>query len=82
MIFNFSWYPYVLLVSSLFLLITIGVYTYFHQLLNEYTRIMRHFAIAMYAAFTLLAILQLVSMDTLGDELCKASGMRQYRNLK
>jgi hypothetical protein len=35
---------------------------------------MRHFAIALLAAFIVLAIAQFLSMDTMGAVLCKASG--------
>ena len=71
---NSSWYPYILISSSLFLCLTIGIYTYFDKLLNFYTRIMRHFAIALLAAFIVLAIAQFLNMDTMGYAFCKASG--------
>ena len=62
-----------MLLSSLFLLVTIAIYSYYSQLLNEYTRIMRHFAIALYVAFTFLAITNL-GYGVIGDYFCRISG--------
>ena len=73
--FHFSWYSYILLTSSLFLLVTIAIYSYYSQLLNEYTRIMRHFAIALYVAFTFLAITNL-GYGVIGDYFCRISGKK------
>ena len=61
--------------SSLLLLVTIAIYSYYNQLLNEYTRIMRHFAIALYVAFTFLAITNL-GYGVIGDYFCRISGKR------
>ena len=76
-----SWYPYVMLVTSVFLLATIGIYTYFQKLLNFYTRIMRHFAFSLFVAFVILSLNQMSfwselveAMDEAGVILCKTSG--------
>ena len=76
-----SWYPYVMLVTSVFLLVTIAIYTYFQKLLNFYTRIMRHFAFSLFVAFVILSLNQMSfwsdmveAMDEAGNILCKASG--------
>ena len=76
-----SWYPYVMLVTSVFLLTTIGIYTYFQKLLNFYTRIMRHFSFSLFVAFVILSLNQMSfwgemveALDDAGSILCKASG--------
>ena len=58
------------MVSSFFLVITVGIYAYYrNQLLtvgnkkNYYARIMMHFAIALFLAFTILWIGQVVSLE-------------------
>ena len=78
---TFSWYPYVMLVTSVFLLATIGIYTYFQKLLNFYTRIMRHFAFSLFVSFVILSLNQMSfwselveAMDEAGVILCKTSG--------
>ena len=57
-------------------MITVGIYTWFHKLLNYYSRIMRHFAIALLAAFVVLAIIQLTTVDMIGWGSCKALGKK------
>ena len=53
---NQKFYPYILLCSSIFLLLTIIVYTrYSKKLLNFYTRVVRHFAFVLMMCFLMLA---------------------------
>ena len=55
-----TFYPYVLMASSLFLLLTIIIYTYYSdKLLNFYTRVVRHFTFVLMICFLLLAIQKL-----------------------
>jgi type II secretory pathway component PulF len=51
-------YPYILLTSSVCLLVTWLVYTVYPKLQNHYTRIMRHFTFSMMTAFIILSINQ------------------------
>ena len=72
------WYPYVLITSSLFLLLTVGIYSYYDKLLNYITRIMRHFAISLFISFILLSLnlmhFAVEPVDDIGRTLCKISG--------
>ncbi len=70
----FRFYPYVLLLSSLFLCATLIVYTAFPKLLNHYTRVMRHFTFTMMISFVNLAINQLVSLVDSNPIMCKVFG--------
>ena len=70
-----------MLVTSVFLLATIAIYTYFQKLLNFYTRIMRHFSFSLFVAFMILSLNQMSfwgemveAMDEAGSILCKTSG--------
>ena len=55
-----TFYPYVLITSSFFLLLTIIIYTYYSdKLLNFYTRVVRHFTFVLMICFLLLAITKL-----------------------
>ena len=67
--------PYFLIASSIFLLITVAIYTWMHKLLNYYSRIMRHFAVSLFAAFIVLAIVKLTNKHDVGWGPCKALGM-------
>jgi len=67
-------YPYILLVNCLFLLITLMVYTLYPKLLNHYTRLMRHFVVAMLGAYLLLSTNQQVRLADLSQPFCIASG--------
>ena len=52
----FSWYIAFYVISSMFLVVTICIYTYHTKLLNNYTRIMRQYALQLTMAFLLMAI--------------------------
>ena len=68
--------PYLLLVASLFLVLTIGIYTAYPKLLNNYTRIMRHFAFALFLAYTCLWPQQMFPASN-DPFVCKMTGMLQ-----
>ena len=53
-------YPYIMLLSCLFLLITLIIYSAIPKLLNHYTRLMRHYVVTIMVAFVVLAIQNLV----------------------
>ena len=53
-LFIFRFTPYVLAVGTVFLAMTLGIYTKYPKLLNTYTRIMRHYAMTLFFAFTCL----------------------------
>merc|ERR1739848_947222 len=56
---KFEFYPYVLLTSCIFLLVTLSIYTVFSsKLLTHYTRLMRHLCMTLFAAFLILSINQ------------------------
>ena len=69
-----QWQPYVLSLSSVFLLLTVAIYTYFGQLLNHYTRIMRHFALNLFIAFVVLACNNLIAEEIVETGLCEFIG--------
>lgn len=76
---KFGFYPYILISSTVFLAITLVVYTVFNRLQNVYTLLMRHFAGNMMLAFILLAINQLVTFGNISLSLCKLNGfLQQY----
>lgn len=64
----------ILLINSFLFLLTFAIYTAFPKLLStSYSRLMRHFVVAMFAAFLVLSINQFVSFrDT--PVLCQLSG--------
>ena len=62
-----------MLTSSIFLFITLIVYTYIPKLLTHCTRLMRHFAFALMLAFMFMAIPQL-NMRIDGTLLCALFG--------
>jgi hypothetical protein len=64
-------YPYILMVSCLFLLATLIIYTIWSKfLLNHYTRIVRHFTFSMMVAFIVLVINQMYSFSENYPTLC------------
>jgi hypothetical protein len=74
--FRCSYYPYVLAVDSGFLLATLVVYTALPELLNSYTRLMRHFTFNMFVAKVLLAVNQFVYLGDFSRQLCVSFGER------
>ena len=79
---SFRFYPYVLLTSTVFLLLTLIVYSYWSRLLNPYTRLMRHFALSMMLAFILLSINQLVAFGDISSIVCAANGLFYFSGYK
>ena len=71
-------YPVVLCISCIFLLATIFVYTKYDELLNHYTRIMRHFAISMFFAFFVLIINQTTDFVEESQAICKVIGKKKF----
>lgn len=69
-----SFYPHILIASSVCLFITLMIYTIFPKLLNHYTRLMRHYTLSMMCAFILLSINQLTYLGSFSPNLCKVSG--------
>ena len=74
-LFICRFYPYVLITSTVFLLITLAIYTIWSQLLNLYTRLMRHFTLAMLLAFVSLSINQLITLGNYSAILCSIMGL-------
>ena len=76
---NQKFYPYILLCSSIFLLLTIIVYTrYSKKLLNFYTRVVRHFAFVLMMCFLMLATQKLWNS---GLETQRTSLAKEYPKL-
>lgn len=76
---KFEFYPYVMLLSCLFLLATLVIYMAYPKLLNHYTRVMRHFTFAFFIAFLTLSFNQLVAVGNWSQWLCKAFAfLEQY----
>lgn len=76
---KFKFYPYLLMVSSIFLVLTIMVYSVVPTLLNQLTRLMRHFSVSMLIGFIILIINQLESSySTTHPVLCKLFGFTQH----
>ena len=59
-----SFTPYVLAGGTVLLAITLGIYTKYPKLLNTYTRIMRHFALTLFLAFTCLWTQQIFDLQS------------------
>ena len=55
----FRYYPYIMITSSIFLLLTALIYSYIPKLLDPYTKLMRHYTVNLMMALLLLAIAQL-----------------------
>lgn len=69
-------YPYIMLLSCLFLLITLIIYSAIPKLLNHYTRIMRHYVVTIMVAFLILAIQNLIGkLDKTSPGACKFLGL-------
>ena len=49
-----EFYPIIILLGTILLAVTIGIYTLYPKLLNPYTRMMRHFAFVLFLAFSIL----------------------------
>ena len=76
---KFSFYPYILITSAVFLLLTYAVYTIWDKLLNPYTRLMRHFVLNLAAAFIIFGVNQFTLLSDVSMFLCKFSGFaKQY----
>ena len=56
---KFKFYPYIQMVSCFFLLLTLIVYSVVPNLLNFYSRLMRHYVVTLFMAFSILATIQL-----------------------
>ena len=69
-----QWKLYILILFRAFLLLTVAVYTNFGQLLNHYSRIMRHFALNLFIAFVVLACSNLMVKRIVETGLCKFIG--------
>ena len=64
-----------LVISSILLMVTIGIYTYYKQLLTEYTRIMRHFASVLLVTYIILVINKSTHLgDSVSHGVCLVSG--------
>ena len=79
-IFNFvmffRFYPYILIVSCLFLLATLIIYSVIPKLLNHYTRLMRHYVVSIMVAFLTLATTNLEGdIHETNPGLCKFLGL-------
>ena len=62
-IFIFRFYPYIMLISCVFLLVTLLIYSIVPGLLNHYTRIMRHFVATILIAFLIMVVNQMEYKD-------------------
>ena len=71
-------YPYILIVSAIFMLITIVIYTVYPKLLNHYSRLMRQYSFSMMLAFSFLAIIQLKAKDEMNISLCVFFGRLSF----
>ena len=71
----FRFYPYILLVSCLFMLATIFIYGFhYKQLLNHKTWIMIHHTFTLMIAFVILALNQIINVKEISQGFCKFSG--------
>ena len=75
-IMYFRFYPYILIVSCLFLLATLIIYSVIPKLLNHYTRLMRHYVVSIMVAFLTLATTNLEGdIHRTNPGLCKFLGL-------
>ena len=74
----FSVYMAFLIMSSILLTITICVYTYYTKLLNDYTRLMRHYAFVLNLAFVVMTINK---DNTFSNELCQFNGKEKSQKM-
>nr|XP_040579384.1 G-protein coupled receptor Mth2-like isoform X1 [Lepeophtheirus salmonis] len=77
--FNFfRYYPIILIGSAFFLFLTILIYSvYGKKLLNHYTRLMRHFTVGLFVAFTVLSFNQLFAFMSISLLICQIVGYIQ-----
>ena len=69
-------YPFVKIVSCLFLVTTLFIYSVVPGLLNHYTRLMRHYVVSFTVAFMTMAITNLSGDLTESlPEVCKCLGL-------
>ena len=65
-----------LVISCILLVVTLGVYTNYKQLLTDYTRIMRHFAFVLLITYIVMIINRSVHLgDAVAPGLCHFSGI-------
>ena len=69
-ILRFSVHVALYIISSLFLTVTICVYTYHPKLLNDYTRLMRQYALQLTLAFLLMAVNKTIHFGTCDGTFC------------
>ena len=73
---KFDYYPYILLLSAFFLLLSVIVYAFFPKVLyNNTQRLRLHFAANMFLAFVILSTNQFTYIGNLDRVACIAFGM-------
>ena len=73
----FRFYPYIMLISCVLLLATLVIYSAIvPKLLNHYTRLMRHYVVAIMMAFSCMSINHLMKGLTRNPGPCKLLGKR------
>ena len=70
----FRAYAALLIVSCLLLILTIVIYSYYKKLLNDYTRLMRHYATQLCIAMMLLAVSKMWTHDAFSVEVSRLIG--------
>ena len=75
----FRFYPYIMLVSCMLLLVTLVMYSAIPKLLNHYTRLMRHYVVAIMMAFSCMAVSHLKEdLTNTNPGACKFLGIEEF----
>ena len=73
-----NFFPYILILSCIFLLATFIIYTVVPNLLNKYTRLRRHYVITIMIAFIIIAINNFVGTQEIHPIFCKLFGKYSF----
>ena len=73
-----NFFPYILILSCIFLLATFIIYTVVPNLLNKYTRLRRHYVITIMVAFIIIAINNFVGTQEIHPIFCKLFGKYSF----
>ena len=70
-----TFYPYVMITSAIFLLITIVIYTFYSKVMDSYAaRLRRHLAICMFFTFVIESARNLGAVTTANNVACRVIG--------
>ena len=78
--FHPEFYPYVMIVSVVFLLITILIYTFYPKVMDtNMARLRRHLAICMFFTFVIEVARNLDAVSTANNVACRVAGEAEQK---